>query len=267
MKSIFTKEQIEYMKNNYDKMSYLEIAERLGFTERQVRGKINNMGLSKLKKFNDDYFDVIDTVSKAYWLGFIYADGYLVINKSNRNYELGIELNINDVKLLEDFNSEFNNVHRISFKHSCKEFNGYQYETDSCILRIYSKKITDGLLSHNVYPNKTNRKEFPTCDEFFFEFLRGFMDGDGCIHVSKNNHIILKFTNSNIDFLEYLRDVIDTRLNIKGHIYKETDKKYQLTYFRQNDVKIVLDKIYENKDCQFLERKYDVYKSYYGSPA
>ena len=41
------------MKNNYSTMSYKEIAEQIGFSERQVRGKINNMGLKKLRKFND----------------------------------------------------------------------------------------------------------------------------------------------------------------------------------------------------------------------
>lgn len=39
MKSIFNKEQIDYLKNNYDKKTYKELANDLGFTERQVRGK------------------------------------------------------------------------------------------------------------------------------------------------------------------------------------------------------------------------------------
>ena len=267
MKSIFTEEQIEYLKDNYDKMTYSEIAAKLGFTERQVRGKINNMGLSKLKKFNKNYFSNIDTSNKAYWLGFIYADGYIIENKTNRNYELGIELNRNDVKLLEEFNNELGGVHSICFKHNKKEFNGYKYETDSCIIRIYSKNIVCDLMKLNIFQNKTNRKEFPECDKFFFEFLRGFMDGDGCIHVSKNNHIILKFTNSNINFLEYLKQTVNKKLDIDGHIYKENDKKYQLVYFKKCDVKSILDKIYEDHNCVKLDRKYMIYKSYYGSPS
>lgn len=57
MKSIFSKEQNKYLQENYDKKSYKEIAEILGFTERQIRGRINNMGLSKTRKFDKSYFD------------------------------------------------------------------------------------------------------------------------------------------------------------------------------------------------------------------
>lgn len=71
----FSKSDVEFMKNNYSTMSYKEIAEQIGFSERQVRGKINNMGLKKLRKFNDLYFRKIDSPLKAYFLGFIFADG------------------------------------------------------------------------------------------------------------------------------------------------------------------------------------------------
>ena len=32
---------------------------------------------------NDSYFEKIDTEHKAYWLGFIYADGYIIKNEEN----------------------------------------------------------------------------------------------------------------------------------------------------------------------------------------
>ena len=60
MKSIFTSKQIEYLKTNYDKMSYKEIADNLGFTERQVRGKINGLGFTKRRQFNNEYFKHIN---------------------------------------------------------------------------------------------------------------------------------------------------------------------------------------------------------------
>mgnify|MGYP004581692311 CR=1 FL=1 len=72
---MFSKDDILFMKTYYKDMPYKEIAKTLGFTERQIRGKINNMKLSKTRKFQSTYFDVIDTDLKAYYLGFIYADG------------------------------------------------------------------------------------------------------------------------------------------------------------------------------------------------
>ena len=265
MKSIFTDKQIEYLKTNYDKMSYKEISNILGFTERQIRGKINNLGLTKIRKFNNEYFKNIDYPNQAYWLGFIYADGYLVSKPKSRSHELGIELKQTDIKLLECFNEELGNVHNIYTQHKHKTFNGYEYETDSCIIRVYSQEIVEDLIKLSVYPNKTNRIEFPKCENFFWDFFRGFNDGDGCLHISKTNHMFIQLTNSNKNFLEYLNNNICSLLNIKGSIYKETDHKYRLVYFRKNDTKLLLDTIYKDENCMKLQRKYEIYKSYYGS--
>lgn len=254
------------MKNNYDIMTYKEIGNHLGFTERQIRAKINGMGLSKTRKFNKDYFKEIKSPNQAYWLGFIYADGYLVRRPKSRNYELGIEIQDSDFNLLEDFNNEIGGTHNIKFKHNIKCFNGYIYETDSCVIRVYSKDIVEDLMSLSVLPNKTNKNEFPKCDNLFWDFFRGFNDGDGCISIDKKKKIRLQLVNSNRCFLEYLKNTIDSLLNINGSIYKENDKKYQLTYFIQDDVQTILDNVYKDKDCQRLERKYEIYKSFYGSP-
>lgn len=265
MKSIFTKEQIKYMCDNYDKMSYREIGEVLGFSERQIRSKINSMQLTKRRKFNSDYFNSINSPNQAYWLGFIYADGYLLDNPDTATYELGIELIDTDKYILQKLNQELGNQHEIYHKHSHKKFNGYEYETDSCVLRVYSKKIVRDLEKLNVYPNKTYRAEFPQCNnDFFFDFLRGFCDGDGCIYIDKQNKIFVNFTNANKDFLEYLSNAVCDRINVQGRIYKEKDKKYRLYYCNKSDVKLLLDNMYsQNTSCR-LERKYNKYKSYYG---
>ena len=263
MKTIFSHEQNEYMKSNYDKMTYKEIGEKLGFTERQIRGRINNMGLSKLRRFNKDYFEKIDSPNQAYWLGFIYADGYIIQNRTNRNYELGIDLQEEDGYLLEEFNRELGGVHCIKYKHKNKSFNGYEYTSHSAILRIYCKKLTDDLISRNVHINKTYRKEFPQCREFFWDFLRGFIDGDGCLHINQHNRLFLQITNANTGFLEYLVNEISDRINITGSIYKEKDLKYRLVFFWQSDVRLLLDEIYRDENCVKLERKHNIYKSYY----
>ncbi|MGM9535052.1 MAG: hypothetical protein ACI3VR_07355, partial [Intestinibacter sp.] len=60
-------------------------------------------------KFNEHIFDVIDTEEKAYWLGFIFADGYIGSTplepnkKSVYNFELSLKLE--DTSHLEKFKS------------------------------------------------------------------------------------------------------------------------------------------------------------------
>lgn len=265
MKSIFSQSDIDYLKENYNKLKYREIANHLGYTERQIRGKINNMGLTKLRDFNKNYFECIDTNEKAYWIGFIYADGCITYNPEMRCYELSISLNANDDYLLSNLSSNLGGVHKISYRHSVNQFNGYQYETDACFLRIYSKQIVQSLINYGILPNKTYKSEYPKCDKLFIPFLRGFLDGDGCIYRQTNrNVLVVNFTNANIDFLNYINNQLYNNLNILGRIYKEKDTKYRLVIFRKSDVKLLLDNIYNDLSYSYLKRKYQIYKSYYG---
>ena len=117
-KAIFTKEQINFMINNYETMQYKEIGNILGFTERQIRGKLNNMGYTKNRKFNNRYFQHIDTPLKAYFLGYIFADGWVCHNNATHNYEFGMELQEQDKYVLEKLNSELGGVHKIFYDNS-----------------------------------------------------------------------------------------------------------------------------------------------------
>ena len=53
----------------------------------------------KRKEYNHSYFEKIDTEDKAYFLGFIYADGSIVTNKRNSLY---IKIHSKDQHILED---------------------------------------------------------------------------------------------------------------------------------------------------------------------
>lgn len=97
MKPIYTTKDIDFMKEHYKDMSYKDIGLALGFTERQIRGKINNMGLTKNREYNKSFFKNIDSANKAYWLGFIYADGNIA------NNSLNIEIDYSDRYLLKRF--------------------------------------------------------------------------------------------------------------------------------------------------------------------
>lgn len=50
-----------------------------------------------IAKFNENYFDVIDTSEKAYWLGFLYADG--AVSSGSKN-TVELSLKASDVKHL-----------------------------------------------------------------------------------------------------------------------------------------------------------------------
>jgi hypothetical protein len=258
--SMFSNEDMEYMRSNYKIITYKEIANNLGYTERQVRGWINNNCDKKLRKFNDDYFSIIDSPNKAYWLGFIFADGWIHKDIKNRNYELGIELQLSDIKQLNDFNNELGNAHDIVEKHSEKYICDYHKKsiTDSVVLRVYSKKIVDDLIRHGVVENKTKSTIFPKINDYFFDFLRGYIDGDGCIYVNDKGYMVVHITSANPDVLQYIKNKLSKDYDIKSNIYQEKENKYRIYFNKINSIKL-LDFIYYDDNVQKLNRKYEKY--------
>ncbi len=266
-KTIFTPSDISYMKNHYLDMSYEEIGQVLGFSERQIRGKINNLGLRKLRVFNSDYFSIIDSETKAYFLGLIFGDGWVSINPKTRNYEFGIQLISEDSYLLEELNAELGNVHSIFHKSACERIiNGINSSIkESDVLRVYSKKLVTDLMSHGVVPNKSYINSTPQIPlEFFYDFLRGLFDSDGCFYINKKNHSFF-ITEGTDEVLLYIKNTLELD-EIKSSVYKENDNKFRLYVTNHEALFKLMPKIYHTNFNHCLKRKYRKVKdSLYGS--
>ncbi len=263
---LFSNEDVNFIKDNYLNMSYREIGNILGVTERQVRGKIGTLGLKKYRTICDDYFNVIDTPIKSYFLGYLYADGWVVYNTNKSNYELGIMLQIDDEYILEKLNEELGGQNIISYREprDIKMSNGQIIHSgkQSC-LRVYSKNIVEQLISHGVVPNKTQKEIYPIVDDnLFFDWLRGYIDGDGCFWSMKNNYY-MHITCATDKVLYYIKDKLETH-NIKTKIYKENDNKYRLMCIDVESMKILINKLYYNENIFCLRRKYELIKYYKG---
>lgn len=262
-KRIFSQKDIDYIVENYSKMKYSEIGNILGFTERQIRGKVNGLGLTKIRKFNDLYFQKIDTSNKAYFVGFVFADGWVTHNETNSNYEFGLEVQSKDKYILNKLNQELGNVHNIYTK-SPKEVlikGVLGRRGESCVLRIYSKQIVEDLIKLNIIPNKTKYSNFPKIEnELFFDFLRGYIDGDGCYYIKNNKLRSITIICSHKEPLSWIQDCLK-EYEITTSIYKENDTKYKLYCFREKDMQKLLNYLYANKEL-CLMRKYEKIKSF-----
>ena len=264
VKTIFNETQLDFIKNNYLKMTYKEMSLLDlfdGINEKQLRNKARNMGYQKTRSFNDSFFETIDSKEKAYWLGFIYADGYILFNEEKSNYELGVSIHSKDSYLLEYLNISLGNMHNITFRKREIEFNGYKYINDCCEFRVYSKKLCSDLIKNKIVCNKTNSNIHPTIEDevLFYHMLRGFLDGDGSIYKKDDKIMSITFTNSNSSFLEYIQERLKNQ-DIKSDLYKETEKKYKLFISRYDHQKF-LQKIYKDSENLRLKRKYDLYYS------
>lgn len=262
-KNMFTDEDIEFMKAHYKDMEYKEIAKVLGFTERQIRGKINNMGLNKVRNFNDRYFQYIDTSLKAYFLGYIYADGWVIYNTKCRNYEFGMELQIGDKYILDKLNEELGGVHIVTTRPERQQWivGNLCNAGKMCKLRVYSQKFVKDLIDNGIKTNKTLKPDYPIVDDrFFFDWLRGYIDGDGCFYNGRSS--VMHITCSHIEPLEYIHKKLK-EYNIKTSVYKcEGERKYRIYCCDKQSMSILVNHLYYDKDVFCLSRKFDKVKKF-----
>ena len=125
---------------------------------------------------NEKYFDKIDTEDKAYWLGFITADGWI------SGWRLCIELQSKDREHLEKFKKAIEFTGPISdrtLKNTCKHHKKDQYFGSRIV--ICRKKIVNSLIKLGITENKsltvTECGQVP--EHLLSHYYRGIFDGDG----------------------------------------------------------------------------------------
>ena len=219
---------------------------------------MNNMGYTKIRKINDHYFGIIDIPLKAYLLGFIYADGWVYHNENTRNYEFGIQLQSSDKYILEKINEELGGLN-IIYKYEPHVSNIQGHESHSgytdC-LRIYSKNLVLGLESNGVLPNKTKKDIYPiVLDELFFDYLRGYIDGDGCYYNDKNS-TYMHITCASLEPLKYIQSKLK-EYDIETHIYSENENKHRLMCTNTIEMNKLLNHLYYEDGLFCLKRKYE----------
>jgi hypothetical protein len=128
----------------------------------------------RVYKVNHSFFKTIDSIQKAYWLGFILADGGITSN------ELSITLAKQDIDQLERFKQDIESNHPIKI---------YSYGIySSCRLNIRSFELIKDLQFLGITERKSLTVKIPKLNNSVLEmcFWRGVIDGDGCFHFSKN---------------------------------------------------------------------------------
>ena len=73
---------LEMYKNG---VSLSQIGKELGINRKRLSKDFKKLGIEIVQNgqkylYNQNIFEIIDTEEKAYWLGFLYADGYININ-------------------------------------------------------------------------------------------------------------------------------------------------------------------------------------------
>lgn len=260
-----TKQEIEKIVSLYkESKSSHRVAKQIGRSQHAVlrhlhkavpelvqnnRTTVPNNTRRKKYTVNHNYFETIDTQEKAYILGFIYADGYV-----NEKGCLEIGLHPKDVSVLEFIKTQLESNALIKFKHNKKSYS----KEGLMILQVHSKKITNDLGKLGCVQNKTFKITFPTFleDTLVRHFVRGYFDGDGCIHLCKrNNGAILNFA-SNLTFLEGLNKYLSYQLQKDCKRIRKNKNIGYLIFSGKEDIKSIGNLMYTgNTYC--LDRKYN----------
>ena len=275
-RATFTEEISKYIKENISTVHYndmvVEIKERYGvlYTPKQLGGRANNMGLKQFspKQYDRNFFEKIDTPEKAYWLGFIYADGWVCL--TDVNAELGIELAAIDEPHLHKFKEALGaNSTKIvtawKTENHVKSLGRTIRATETSKIRLYSKNLVEDLISHGVHLRKTYEEKSPDfkySEDINLAIIRGFYDGDGGVDINGQ----VKFTAYRKEFLLKLQDYLYSRYGVEGRVFKET--RSEDTYIHRftihsSSAERFLSILYKDLNYTYLERKHKRFKSYY----
>lgn len=266
-KSVNQEELADMIKYYEDGLSTVKIAELYNMKPSTVISRLKRAGVelrsnkinSRRYSLNHDIFSVIDNEQKAYWLGFLYADGFL--NKNSNQF--GISLSVKDIDHLYKFKEFIQTDAPIyTYKANAKGFSNGDY----CRILLSSDSIKNDLIKHGCYTNKTLILDKPNiAKELIPHFIRGYFDGDGCIticHSYKRNYDACKVSFVGTEkLLNFINDWTLDNLNFKMKTLtkrKKDSKVFCLEFYSNKRSKAFLDSIYCNATI-YLDRKHQKY--------
>lgn len=210
---------------------------------------------------NEDFFEIIDTEEKAYILGLLITDGYVVYPNRDtpHNPHWGITLKTEDKYMLEKIKELVGcNTKIVDRKRS--RFGGKTPITYESQLIVCSVKMVSDLSKYSVTQRKTYTAEIPHIrQELMPHLIRGIFDGDGCISSNR-----ISFA-GNIQVLSELQRYLEENIHInkttilgRDHISKTNEKTtcYKFSFSSKKDVTNFYHLIYDNATI-YLSRKKD----------
>jgi DNA-binding transcriptional regulator WhiA len=205
---------------------------------------------------NSNYFETIDSRDKAYWLGIMYSDGCVCKRKEGK-YSISLEMV--DQEHIEKFKNALNSAHKIcTIRHK-----GYENAKLSYSIHIYDNKIANDLINLGCVPRKSaclsSIPDIPK--EFVYDFIRGFVDGDGCISykATKDSYSFMLVGASQV-FLKNVMKFLDID---KLSLIQTTKTSYLVSCSNRDDIYRILTKLYEHSTYETrLDRKFNKYQEF-----
>lgn len=226
-------EYVSERKHDYNKIIELlksgvppvKVCKILNIPKGTIKDIYFKFGISFTKsQGNTRYFQNIDSPQKAYILGFIAADGYIVQSNPS-SITLGIQINKPDIEVLEFIKQEIGFEKDITFPND-----------SMCRITLSNKELVQDLFNLGITQrkSKTLTNILPKIPKHFHkDFISGYLDGDGCIVVNKNPNIttiLVSFRGTK----EFLQGFIDT-MELTNY-YFHFNKTWILSFAKKEEV-------------------------------
>lgn len=196
------------------------------------------------------YFSKIDSIDKAYWLGFLYADGCVHSNDNS------VSINITDLEHVKKFQAA---IKAINHKITISQDNRFKNAKPLYQFAIRDKQLHEDLIKWGCIPQKSLLIEkIPNIPrDFVSHFLRGYFDGDGSLHyLQGTNNFRISFIGTK-NFLTDIQKELQTNISLQANI---AGKAFVLQISGRRQVERILNYLYKDSNDNIrLNRKYKAY--------
>ena len=246
-KIIFSNEQIKDIKDRYsNRESYVSIGQVYNVSNKTIKRVLDNENVqsrgNRKHNYDEHIFDKIDNAEKAYWIGFITADGYV---NEDRGF-MRIKLQECDLEHLKKF---------IKFIGGDEGMIKYEYHNITGNKQYYAevngRYFINSLVKLNLRQAKSSGKEqlSPIPKRYIRDYIRGLWDGDG--HIEERRLDLI----SSVEILEFVQNYLKEKCFINKNRILEHCNTYRIYICKNRE--IVLKHLYYKK-CIALDRKYNL---------
>lgn len=222
---------------------------------------------------NDNFFKEIDSEEKAYLLGFFVADGSICMNARCKNsYKFGITLSESDqyvVQWYHDFICPDRAITHYQSTNGAKNRKPvYAVSWTSNIMKEYMEN------KYKIVPNKTYDLDFVfpfehIPEEFQWDYIRGFFDGDGQISYSeKTRQSTFALYSTSKPYMEQLGNMFEQKFGVEKRIEGTIKTKMELfclrfsAHYKRKEFFLELYKTFYKNKKYFLVRKEEKFRKY-----
>jgi hypothetical protein len=246
---------VEFVRRNYPAMPTRDIVRHLGRPYESVRKMAERLGIRKERRFywytvNSGAFDLLSP-DTAYVVGMILADG--CIHDAGR-----FTIANTDKEILELIGNALGTTRPLHPYYNPPYKPGYT-------LHITDRRMVTALADLGITPRKSLTARLPAVpDEYFFDFLRGYFDGDGHAR-GDGRHLTVIFASGSRGLLADVSQAAARHLGreprpVRPHANR---RGYLLTYHGPAALEIG-DRMYQRAGALYMPRKripFDAYRN------